>query len=95
MLGHDLEEVLPGQVIAGFQIDDLHLAAIADKAGDIVERHVIGRLGVVQAAACVTLDEKRGTGHFILPNGDAAVQLRRNGRELKGNVWGGSASALD
>jgi hypothetical protein len=65
MLGDDLQQVLAGQVIAGFQINDLHLAARPDEACDVFQRHVIRRLGVIEPAAGVALDQKRlvGIGH--------------------------------
>jgi len=65
MLGHDLQQILPRQVVAGFQVDDLHLAARADEACDVFQCDVIRRLGVIEAAAGVALYQKRlvGLGH--------------------------------
>jgi hypothetical protein len=62
MLGDDLQEILARQVVAGFQIDDLHLAAFADEACDILERDVVRGFGVVEATACVALDQQRVIG---------------------------------
>jgi hypothetical protein len=65
VLGDDLEEVLARQVVAGLEVHDLHLAPRADEARDVLQRDVVARLGVVEAAAGVALDEERlvGVGH--------------------------------
>jgi hypothetical protein len=65
VFGDDLQKVLPGQVVAGFQIDDLHLAPVADEPGDIVERHVVGCLGVVEPSAGIPLDQERPVGGSV------------------------------
>ena len=62
VLGDDLQQILPGQVVAAFQIDDLDLPPRADEAGNILKRDVIAGLGVVEPPAGITLDQKRGLG---------------------------------
>jgi hypothetical protein len=58
VLGNDLQQILPGQIVSGLQIDDLHLTATADESGDILQRDVIAGFSVVEPAAGVTLDQQ-------------------------------------
>lgn len=60
VLGDDLQQILPRQVVAGLQIDDPHLPAGADEPGNVVKGDIVARLGVVEAAACIALDQQRG-----------------------------------
>ena len=76
MFGHDLEKILPCEVVAGLEIDDLDVAPVANEARDVLERHVVRCLGVVEPSAGVALYEKRFVGHVILRGACiAAVQL--------------------
>ena len=76
MFGDDLQKVLPRQVVARFQIDDLDLAPITDEPGDVLQRNVVAGLRVVEPAACVAFDQQ-GIGivrHGRPPEKRAAVQ---------------------
>ena len=66
MLGDDLQKILAGQVVAGLQIDDLHLSALTNETRDILKRDVVAGLGVIKAAAGVALDQK---GFFSISHG--------------------------
>jgi len=59
MFGHDLQQVLAGQVVARLQVDDLYLAPVPDERRDILEGDVIAGLGVVEPAAGIALDQQR------------------------------------
>jgi hypothetical protein len=58
MLGDDLQQVLPGQVITAFQINNLDVATLADKSRNVVERHIVTGFGVVQTTACISFDQE-------------------------------------
>ena len=47
MFGNDLKQILAGQVVAAFEIDNLNIAPLADKTGDVVKGHIIAGLGVI------------------------------------------------
>src|SRR5690606_8093173 len=59
VLGDDLQEILPGEVVTRLEVDDLDLAPLADERGDVFERHIVAGFRVVEPTARVPLDQKR------------------------------------
>ncbi|OIQ75544.1 hypothetical protein GALL_427850 [mine drainage metagenome] len=59
MLCDDLQKVLPRQVVATFQVDDLHFAPGADEPRDVVQRDVIAGFRVVETTARIALNQQR------------------------------------
>ena len=84
VVGDDLQQVLPGQIVARFKVDDLHLAPFADECRDIVERHVITGFGIVETPAGVALDQQWSAGichQGPLPLWRCSISLLRCGTE--------------
>ena len=79
VLGDDLQEILPREIVAGLQVDDLHVSPIPDEARDVLERHVIAGLGIVETTAGVTLDQQRVflIGQGRLPSDCAGAENSR------------------
>src|SRR5690606_34451170 len=75
VLGDDLQQHLPGQVLARARVADLELLVVDDQLADVLDRDVAGDLGVVQATVGIFLDDAdRGHGanalsHDALPHG--------------------------
>src|SRR3546814_13330991 len=75
MLGDDLQQHLPGQVIAALGVEDLEVLAVDDQLADILDGDVAGDVGVVEATAREFLDDER-IGHGAKALTDASLHHR-------------------
>src|SRR5690606_14208212 len=62
VLGDDLQQHLPGQVLAALGVADLEVLAVDDQLADILDGDVAGNVRVVEAAVRIFLDDAR-LGH--------------------------------
>src|SRR6185295_14304841 len=65
-LEDDLRQGDGGEVVLGAVVDDLHLGALLDHLGDLVERDVPALDGVVELPVRVALDDLRLAGSLVL-----------------------------
>jgi hypothetical protein len=65
-LEDDLRQRDRGEVVLGAVVDDLHLGALLDHLGDLVERDVPALHGVVELPVRVALDDLRLAGSLVL-----------------------------
>src|SRR5208282_6662771 len=78
LLEDDLGEHRPGNVLAGLGVIDDKIFAGLDHGGEVFERHVGARTGVVESPVGVLFDRDRffglggglghGTGYAVLPS---------------------------
>src|SRR3546814_5625840 len=73
MLGDDLQQHLPGQVVAALGVADLEVLAIDDQLADILDGDVARNVGVVEATVRIFLDDAR-LGHGAKALTDASLQ---------------------
>src|SRR3546814_1627005 len=90
MLGDDLQQHLPGQVIAALGVADLEVLAVDDQLADILDGDVAGDVGVVEATVRVFLDDAR-LGHGAKALTDAYLQhgaVQHGLKEAGTGGWG-------
>src|SRR5690606_31604641 len=61
VFGDDLQQHLPGQVLAGAGVADLERHAVEDELAHVLQRDVAGNAGAVQPAVRVLLDQTHAT----------------------------------
>ena len=86
VLGDDLQQILPGQIVARAQIDDANLAPLADHAGDLVQGHVVAGFGVVEPAAGIALDQQGPVGGLVGIGGHLGLRLLRLQHDDRGRL---------
>src|SRR5690606_6756855 len=62
VLGDDLQQHLPGQVLAALGVADLEVLAVDDQLADVLDGDVARNVGVVEATVRILLDDAR-LGH--------------------------------
>src|SRR6056297_3195237 len=69
LVGHDLQQHLPGDVGTGLGLDHLHRVAGPDHVTDVFQVDRLAGLGVVKAPVGVLLDDSLRAGHDLFPIG--------------------------